>query len=236
MYEITTYNKESISALKNPALKKSLNTMLTASHSGCTALWKFAKAVHEIITKESFADDFESQTAFAKFVDLSKSTITTYVKAVEFIIREDVQEYFQSDVANVSVGKAYMMSCLEDSELKYLFEFLTDEEVNILDMSDKQLKDMLKQLFKEEEAEEKVVESTQTDADGKAAETEAEADKENAFEPDTAEVNTHPILTAVIKHKNMVITITGKTFNKERIIPLDDELIESIKADYGIIL
>ena len=234
MYEITTYNKESISALKNPALKKSLNTMLTASHSGRTALWKFAKAVHEIITKESFADDFESQTAFAKFVDLSKSTITTYVKAVEFISREDVQEYFQSDIANISVGKAYMMSCLEDEELKYLFEFLTDEEVNILDMSDKQLKDMLKQLFKEEEAEEKIVDSTQTDADETTAEAEAEADKENAFEPDTAEVNMHPILTAVIKNKNIVIIITGKTFNKERIIPLDDEIIESIKADYGI--
>ena len=236
MYEITTYNKESISALKNPALKKSLNTMLTASHSGRTALWKFAKAVHEIITKESFADDFESQTAFAKFVDLSKSTITTYVKAVEFISREDVQEYFQSDIANISVGKAYMMSCLEDEELKYLFEFLTDEEVNILDMSDKQLKDMLKQLFKEEEAEEKIVDSTQTDADetDAEAEAEAEADKENAFEPDTAEVNMHPILTAVIKNKNIVIIITGKTFNKERIIPLDDEIIESIKADYGI--
>ena len=201
--------------------------MLMASTTGRSALWKFAKAVHDIITKETFTDDFETQTEFAKFVDLSKSTITMYVKAVDFVNKKEVQEFFQSDIDKLSVGKSYMLSTLDDDNLKDFFDFVTAEDVRIIEMSDKALKDMLRDLYTEKSQEEKTVESTQEETTDTA---ETSVDNEAVEEEEIAE----PQVFAVLDGMNIVITVKGRTFTKERVIALDDEIVQSIIADFGI--
>lgn len=228
MYQITTYTKDSIATLKNTALRKSLSTMLIASNSGRNALWKFAKAVAEIITKESFKDDFDSQADFVRYVSLSKTTITTYVKAVEFIGKKEVKDYFQNDVESLTVGKAYLLSVLSEEELKDFLDFIEKEEVNVLEMSDKALKDMLRELYSKKETETKEADAVQTDVtddnDEEIGETDGN-DEETEFHA--------PIVTAAIKGNDIVITIAGRTFSKERVIAMDDEILESIKAEFG---
>ena len=225
-YEIKTYTKESIATLKNSALKKSLNIMLNASNSGRSALWKYAYAIADIIRKESFVEDFETQTAFARYIDVSKSTITNYTKAVEFVEREDVKSFFQSDISNISVGKAYILSTLDEEDLHDFFNFVETEDMNIIDMSEKTLRAMLKELYTESEhAEDVEVESSETEISGTT-------DNDSSTDAIT-DVYTEPIITAELDGKNIVVTLRGATFCKERIIALDDELIECINAEFG---
>ena len=238
MYQITTYTKDSIATLKNTALRKSLSTMLIASNSGRNALWKFAKAVAEIITKESFKDDFDSQADFVRYVSLSKTTITTYVKAVEFIGKKEVKDYFQNDVESLTVGKAYLLSVLSEEELKDFLDFIEKEEVNVLEMSDKALKDMLRELYSKKETETKEADAVQTDVtddnDEEIGETDGNDEETGETDGNDEETEFHaPIVTAAIKGNDIVITIAGRTFSKERVIAMDDEILESIKAEFG---
>lgn len=226
-YEIKTYTKESIASLKNSALKKSLNIMLNASNSGRMALWKYARAVADIIKKESFVDDFETQTAFARYIDVSKSTITNYVKAVDFVNKDEVKDFFQNDIENISVGKAYMLSTLDDSEIKDFFSFIEAEDVNIIEMSEKSLREMLKELYSPEKEADTTEEAEATESTN-AADSETEVE-----ETETVDVYTEPIVSAKLDGKNIVITISGATFTKERILALDEEIIESINAEFG---
>ena len=235
MNEITTYTKESIATLKNTQLKKSLTTMLTASNAGRSALWKYARAVHAIITNNTFVDDFESQTAFARYIDVSKSTITNYVKAVDFINREDVKEFFGNDVESLTVGKAYMLSTLDEDDLRDFLDFIEHEDFRIFDISDRALRDTLRELYYEKDSAEDGNDSTESDV----ADAEYESDSESNSElnvsdsNDTASLDYRISVTAELKNDVIEITIKGHSFAKTRSLTLDEDLLESIKAEYN---
>ena len=226
--------KETIANLKNASLRKSLTTMLTASKSSRTALWKYAKAVSDIINGETFVDDFESQTAFAKFVDLSKSTITNYVKAVEFVERNDIKEYFGEELSNLSVGKAYILSTLEAEDLKDFMDFAKTETLDIINISDRALKDILKYLYYESEHTEDAEKNNAIEASESGTQEESDGtDSKESTEKEKEPLSAPTILATFDETgKNIVLTINGNTFRKERIIALDDDILEAIKADF----
>ena len=228
--------KETIANLKNASLRKSLTTMLTASKSSRTALWKYAKAVADIIKGETFVDDFETQTAFAKFADLSKSTITNYVKAVEFVEREDIKEYFGEELSNLSVGKAYILSTLEAEDLKDFMDFAKTETLDIINISDRALKDILRELYYESEHAEDAEKNKAVEASESTAQEEPDsAESTESTETTEKEALSAPTIRATFDStgKNIILTINGNTFTKERIIALDDDVLEVIKADFG---
>ena len=87
---------------------------------------------------------------------------------------------------------------------------------------------MLKELYSEaEHAEDVEVDSTQIDS---AEEADGSANDSDSKEET---VYTEPQVTAKLDGKNIILTISGATFTKERVIALDDEILESIAAEFS---
>ena len=74
-------------AYKSDALNKEFSKMASAVKAGNKAAWKFATAVHKVLTDElwKIQGDFESQAKFAKAIGKSEAQVTLYKNAVEFV-------------------------------------------------------------------------------------------------------------------------------------------------------
>lgn len=105
-----TLKSETINSLVNKELKKNLRTMLQAMESGRKSSWKFATAVYNVINGEEFTDDFKSQDDFAKYIGLSKASISQYVGAVKFILSRDID----LTKTKYTLGLAYLYSTIDD--------------------------------------------------------------------------------------------------------------------------
>ena len=105
-----TLKKDTINSLVNKELKKNLRTMLQAMESGRKSSWKFATAVYNVINGEEFTDDFKSQDDFAKYIGLSKASISQYVGAVKFIIDRGID----LNTTKYTLGLAYLYSTIDD--------------------------------------------------------------------------------------------------------------------------
>lgn len=66
-------NASKITGLKNSALKESLLTIRGAVLSVNASQWEVAQAVHNILVKETFKEDFETEEKFADFIGISRS-------------------------------------------------------------------------------------------------------------------------------------------------------------------
>ena len=77
-------NAKKITGLKNTALKESLLTIRGAVLSVNASQWEVAQAVHDILVKETFKEDFETEEKFADFIGISRSNCNKMKKAVDF--------------------------------------------------------------------------------------------------------------------------------------------------------
>lgn len=111
--EIMLISKENIATLKNKDLRNNLNTMLKAMDSANKSMWQYAVSITNIVNGALFNDDFESQTDFAKYINVSKATISQYKMAVAFMTKHP--EY-NMDKGNykLSVAHCVNLSTLED--------------------------------------------------------------------------------------------------------------------------
>ena len=66
-------NTKKITGLKNQSLKESLLTIRGAVLSVNASQWEVAQAVHDILVKETFKEDFETEEKFADFIGISRS-------------------------------------------------------------------------------------------------------------------------------------------------------------------
>lgn len=105
-----TLKAETINSLANKELKKNLRTMLQAMETGRKSSWKFATAVYNVINGKEFTDDFKSQDDFAKYIGLSKASISQYVGAVQFILDRGID----LSATKYTLGLAYLYSTIED--------------------------------------------------------------------------------------------------------------------------
>ena len=128
--------------LSNKELKKSIVNIKVAELTGKQSAWVIAGEYDKIIKGELFEEDFESKGDFASVMGVSGGLISQYTKAVEFIrtCESDTKSMFDKD--NTTVGKAYMLACLED--LQDFIGYCQSEDINIIELSDAGLKQTIK--------------------------------------------------------------------------------------------
>lgn len=162
MNEIMNANK--ITGLKNTALKESLLTIRGAVLSVNASQWEVAQAVHDILVKETFKEDFETEEKFAEFIGISRSNCNKMKKAIDF---RDSNEIFKDWTLN----KIYEVMCLPKEEAPQLLEdYMIDKDDTV-----KEIREAVK-AYKDDTAESKVV-----------AEVEPSEEKENGVEHETVE-------------------------------------------------
>lgn len=136
---------EKINALTNTALKDSLGVIQNEVLSVNASQWVIAKQVHDILTKETFKDDFANEEEFANFIGISRSNCNKMKKAVDF---RDSNEVF----AGWSLNKVYEIMCLPKEEAPQLLDdYMIDKDDTV-----KEIREAVK-AYKEDTADSKVV-------------------------------------------------------------------------------
>ena len=157
-------NAQKITGLKNSALKESLLTIRGAVLSVNVSQWEIAQAVHDILVKETFKEDFKTEEKFADFIGISRSNCNKMKKAVEF---RNSNETFNDWTLN----KIYEIMCLpKDEAPQLLVDYMIDKDDTV-----KEIRDAVK-AYKEDITESKVV-----------ADVEPEEETEPETEPETEE-------------------------------------------------
>lgn len=157
-------NAKKIAGIKNTALKESLLTIRGAVLSVNASQWEVAQAVHDILVKETFKEDFETEEKFADFIGISRSNCNKMKKAVDF---RNSNETFKDWTLN----KIYEIMCLPKEEAPQLLDdYMIDKDDTV-----KEIREALK-AYKDDTAESKVV-----------AEVEPSEEKENGVEQETGE-------------------------------------------------
>lgn len=164
---------EKINALTNTALKDSLGVIQIEVLNVNASQWVIAEQVHDILTKETFKDDFNNEEEFANFIGISRSNCNKMKKAVDF---RDSNEVF----AGWSLNKVYEIMCLPKEEAPQL---LDDYMIN-KDDTVKEIREAVK-AYKEDTADSKVVaEVTPTEETENTDKTPEETAVENRHEPE----------------------------------------------------
>ena len=157
-------NAKKIAGIKNTALKESLLTIRGAVLSVNASQWEVAQAVHDILVKETFKEDFETEEKFADFIGISRSNCNKMKKAVDF---RNSNEMFKDWTLN----KIYEIMCLHKEEAPQLLDdYMIDKDDTV-----KEIREAVK-AYKDDTAESKVV-----------AEVEPSEEKENGVEQETGE-------------------------------------------------
>lgn len=157
-------NTKKITGLKNTALKESLFAIRGAVLSVNASQWEVAQAVHDILVKEIFKEDFETEEKFADFIGISRSNCNKMKKAVDF---RNSNETFKDWTLN----KIYEIMCLPKEEApQLLVDYMIDKDDTV-----KEIREAVK-AYKDDTAESKVV-----------AEVEPLEEKENGVEQETGE-------------------------------------------------
>ena len=164
-------NAQKITGLKNSALKESLLTIRGAVLSVNASQWEVAQAVHDILVKETFKEDFETEEKFADFIGISRSNCNKMKKAVDF---RNSNETFKDWTLN----KIYEIMCLPKEEApQLLVDYMIDKDDTV-----KEIREAVK-AYKEDTTESKVV------ADVEPEETEPEEETEPGTEEPEKEEN-----------------------------------------------
>ncbi len=157
-------NAKKIAGIKNTALKESLLTIRGAVLSVNASQWEVAQAVHDILVKETFKEDFETEEKFADFIGISRSNCNKMKKAVDF---RNSNETFKDWTLN----KIYEIMCLPKEEAPQLLDdYMIDKDDTV-----KEIREAVK-AYKDDTAESKVV-----------AEVEPSEEKENGVEKEETE-------------------------------------------------
>ena len=132
-------------SINNDELRKSLTNIVSAEKVSKNSAWIVASEYTKIFDNELYEEDFESAKEFAEIMGVSKGLVSQYRKAYDFI---SVNEYFTAN--DISVGKAYLLSCIEN--LADFIAWCDSNSLSITAMSDKCLRNTIKEWKKELEA------------------------------------------------------------------------------------
>ena len=192
-YEIGRLDKVE---LINKELNKQVSIIEKAFASGKKAQWDLTFAVAEIIDNELWEDDFDTQKDFASYMNLSNASISQYKGAVRFITATG------ANPNDISVGNAYLLSTMvevvEDKNgISYNFseylefeKYCTENEIDLLHLTQTGLKQAIKDFRNPEEAtEEATDESTEEATEETTEEVTEEATEEATEEENVVIVN-----------------------------------------------
>lgn len=165
-------NTQKITGLKNTALKESLLTIRGAVLSVNASQWEVAQAVHDILVKETFKEDFETEEKFADFIGISRSNCNKMKKAVDF---RDSDESFKDWTLN----KIYEIMCLPKEEAPQLIvDYMIDKDDTV-----KEIREAVK-AYKDDTSESKVVADVKPEEESEPKTEEKEEEAEPKTEED----------------------------------------------------
>ena len=165
-----------VTTLASKELTVELFNIMNAINEGNKSAWEIARAYKRIIDDELFDEDFENVQEFALYVGISKSTISQYIKAVEFVEKHE----FGFDM--FTVGSAYLLSTLTDEEFVDFVKWAEEQEIDLTTMSVKALRNLIKEYDSKDDVEEDVIEdSTDNDDSSETDEEITISDRESAI-------------------------------------------------------
>ena len=160
-----------VTTLASKELTVELFNIMNAINEGNKSAWDIARAYKRIIDDELFDEDFENVQEFALYVGVSKSTISQYIKAVEFVEKHE----FGFDM--FTVGSAYLLSTLTDEEFVDFVKWAEEQEIDLTTMSVKALRNLIKEYDSKDDVEEDVIEDSKDNEDS----SESDEDIEEEF-------------------------------------------------------
>ena len=148
-----------VTTLASKELTVELFNIMNAINEGNKSAWDIARAYKRIIDDELFDEDFENVQEFALYVGVSKSTISQYIKAVEFVEKHE----FGFDM--FTVGSAYLLSTLTDEEFIDFVKWAEEQEIDLTTMSVKALRNLIKEYDSKDSVEENIIEDSTDNED-----------------------------------------------------------------------
>ena len=169
-----------VTTLSSKELTVELFNIMNAINEGNKSAWEVARAYKRIIDDELFDEDFENVQEFALYVGVSKSTISQYIKAVDFVEKHE----FGFDM--FTVGSAYLLSTLTDEEFIDFIKWAEEQEIDLTTMSVKALRNLIKEYDSKDNVEEDVIEDStdnedSSESDNDVVEELSVSDKDSAM-------------------------------------------------------
>lgn len=209
-----------ITGLKNTALKESLLAIRGAVLSVNASQWEVAQAVHDILVKETFKEDFETEEKFADFIGISRSNCNKMKKAVDF---RNSNETFKDWTLN----KIYEIMCLPKEEApQLLVDYMIDKDDTV-----KEIREAVK-AYKDDTAESKAVAEVEpSDETEKGVEQETEEKEETEKTIPMKEDGTkESLLHCYIETLTQEEVLRVLTYMKKQSIGDTDAINEVIRA------
>lgn len=160
----------SVTTLASKELTVELFNIMNAINEGNKSVWDIARAYKRIIDDELFDEDFENIQEFALYVGVSKSTISQYIKAVEFVEKHE----FGFDM--FTVGSAYLLSTLTDEEFIDFVKWAEEQNIDLTTMSVKALRNLIKEYDSKDDVEEDVIEDSTDNEDSSESDEDVEVE------------------------------------------------------------
>ena len=184
-------NAQKITGLKNTALKESLLTIKSAVLSVNESQWEVAQAVHDILVKETFKEDFKTEENLADFIGISRSNCNKMKKAVDFRNNDKTFEGW-------TLNKIYEIMCLPKEEApKVLKDYMIDKDDTV-----KEIREAVK-AYKDDTTESKVV----ADVELEEKEAEPKTEEKEEAEPKTEEKEEEEPTKEILLH-SFIATLT----------------------------
>ena len=168
----------SVTTLSSKELTVELFNIMNAINEGNKSAWEVARAYKRIIDDELFDEDFENIQEFALYVGVSKSTISQYIKAVEFVEKHE----FGFDM--FTVGSAYLLSTLTDEEFIDFVKWTEEQEIDLTTMSVKALRNLIKEYDSKDNVEEDIIEDEDStdNEDSSESDEDEDSNEEGCYE------------------------------------------------------
>ena len=157
-----------VTTLASKELTVELFNIMNAINEGNKSAWDIARAYKRIIDDELFDEDFDNVQEFALYVGVSKSTISQYIKAVEFV------EKYEFGFDMFTVGSAYLLSTLTDEEYIDFLKWAEDRGFDITSISVKALRNLIKEYDSKDDVEEDVIEDSTDNEDSSESDEDSE--------------------------------------------------------------
>nr|DAT76794.1 MAG TPA: Stage 0 sporulation protein J, Chromosome segregation, Chromosome organization [Caudoviricetes sp.] len=165
-------NAKKIAGIKNTALKESLLTIRGDVLSVNASQWEVAQSVHDILVKETFKEDFETEEKFADFIGISRSNCNKMKKAVDF---RNSNETFKEWTLN----KIYEIMCLPKEEApQLLVDYMIDKDDTV-----KEIREAVK-AYKDDTAEVEPLEEKENGVEQETGEEKEETGKDIPMKED----------------------------------------------------
>lgn len=131
-FELKASETSFVASLNNEELKASVTNIFIEQASAVKSAWNIAKEYFNIITGETYSDDFDNLNDFAMMMGTTKGDISQKVNAYNFI--QNNPEFI-----GLTVTKAYKLSTLKDEQLNEFKEYCKTSDIDIFSLSDKGL-------------------------------------------------------------------------------------------------